>query len=411
MQVVMLSWEFPPKKVGGLAPHVHDLTMALVREGVEIHLFTCSAPGAPDYEVVNGVHVYRVTPYQVSTPDFPTWALQFNLAMLERIMGVIRGIGTPYIVHAHDWLVAFAARALKHSLHRPLVTTIHATEFGRHNGLHNTTQNYISNVEWWLTFEAWKVIVCSKYMENELKYVFQLPSDKIRVIYNGVNPESFVHRPGGMSRDFYAAPEERIIFFVGRLVREKGVQTLLDAVPNILAHHPNTKFVIGGNGPHKEHLRHQARNLGIESRLYFTGFLNEETRNALYHWADVAVFPSLYEPFGIVALEAMAARTPVVVADTGGMSEIIDHGVEGLKVYPGDAHSLALNINLLLGRPDIAEKLKERAYSKVVEHYDWGKIARRTKQTYREVWTEHQCSEWVDRPRIFGKVYQMLRYS
>ncbi|MDP3045265.1 MAG: glycosyltransferase family 4 protein, partial [Bacillota bacterium] len=179
----------------------------------------------------------------------------------------------------------------------------------------------------------------------------------------------------------------------------------------ILAHHPNTKFVIGGNGPHEESLRNQARALGVENRVYFTDFLNEETRNSLYNWANVAVFPSLYEPFGIVALEAMAARTPVVVADTGGMSEIIDHGVEGLKVYPGDAHSLALNINLLLGRPDIADKLKERAYHKVVEHYDWRRIARRTKQTYREVWTEHQRSEWVERPRIFGKVYQMLRYS
>ncbi len=416
MRVFMLSWEYPPKTVGGLARHVYDLTLAMVREGVEIHLFTCGTSGAPDYENVNGVHVYRVTPYQVSAPDFPAWALQFNVAILERIIPVLREIGEPHVIHAHDWLVAFAARALKHSIQKPLIATIHATEFGRNNGLHNATQNYISSIEWWLTYEAWKVIVCSRYMQNELNYIFQLPSDKMRIIHNGVNPDNFVYHPGKLSRNSYAADNERIVFFVGRLVREKGVQVLLDAVPQVLAHHPNTKFVIGGKGPHEDQLRYQARRLGIDNRVYFTGFVNEEVRNALYHWADVAVFPSLYEPFGIVALEAMAARTPVIVADTGGMSEIIDHGVEGLKVYPGDSHSLALNINLMLSRPDFAEKMKEKAYRKVVEQYDWGKIARETKQTYQEVRSEHARSRWparVERPgRIFGRVYQMFeRYS
>lgn len=416
MRVVMLSWEYPPKTVGGLAQHVYDLTLALVREGVEVHLFTCGAAGVPDYENVNGVHVYRVTPYQVSAPDFPSWAVQFNVAMLERIMPVLRQIGEPHVIHAHDWLVAFAARALKHALQKPLVATIHATEFGRNNGLHNATQNYISSIEWWLTYEAWKVIVCSRYMRSELNYIFQLPSDKMTVIHNGVNPGNFVYHPGKMSRDFYAADNEKIVFFVGRLVREKGVQVLLDAVPQVLSQHPSTKFIIGGKGPHEEQLRFRARRLGIEDRVYFTGFVNEEVRNALYHWADVAVFPSLYEPFGIVALEAMAARTPVIVADTGGMSEIIDHGVEGLKVYPGDANSLAENINLILSRPDFAGKMKEKAYRKVVEQYDWGQIARETRQAYREVRSEHERTRWperADRGRIFGRVYQMFerRYS
>ncbi|MEW6457447.1 MAG: glycosyltransferase family 4 protein [Bacillota bacterium] len=416
MRVLMLSWEYPPKTIGGLAQHVYDLNAALSREGVEVHLLTCSAPGAPDYEVQGNIHIHRVHPFQVSAPDFVTWVLQFNNAILERAISLFERVGAFRVVHAHDWLVAFAARAVKHARHLPLVATIHATEFGRNHGLHNATQNYISNVEWWLTFEAWKVIVCSRYMENELKYIFQLPADKVRVIPNGVDPENYRLRSDRVKRSFYAAPEERIVFYVGRLVREKGVQVLLDAVPQILARMPNTKFVIGGKGPHLEELRAQVDRMGIAPRIYFTGYIDDEVRNALYHWADVAVFPSLYEPFGIVALEAMAARTPVVASNTGGLSEIIEHGLDGFKVPPGDSRALAEHILLVLQNPAQAKMLHERAFRKVREQYDWRKVARETARLYREVWSERQSAPWPtleDRPgRILGRVYQLFeRYS
>jgi glycosyltransferase involved in cell wall biosynthesis len=416
MRVLMLSWEYPPKTVGGLAQHVYDLNAALSREGVEVHLLTCSAPGAPEYEVQGNAHIHRVPAFQISAPDFVTWALQFNIAVLERALGLLERVGGFRVVHAHDWLVAFAARAVKHAKRLPLVATIHATEFGRNHGLHNATQNYISNVEWWLTFEAWKVIVCSRYMENELKYVFQLPADKVRVIPNGVDPENYVRRSERVRRDFYAAPEERMVFYVGRLVREKGVQVLLDAVPRVLERMPNTKFVIGGKGPYLEELRAQADRLGIAPRVYFTGYIDDGARNALYHWADVAVFPSLYEPFGIVALEAMAAKTPVVASGTGGLGEIIEHGLDGLKVPPGDSQALAEQILLVLQNPARARMFQERAFRKVREQYDRRRAARETARLYREVWAERQSAPWPtleDRPgRILGRVYQLFeRYS
>jgi glycosyltransferase involved in cell wall biosynthesis len=412
MRVVMLSWEYPPVTVGGIAPHVYELSSFLASQGEEVCLITRGRPGVPEYEQVNGVEVFRVNPYNISSPDFITWVGQLNVAMLEKAVAVMNDLGGCQLLHAHDWLVAYAARALKHAYRLPLLATIHATEFGRNYGLHNDIQRHISDLEWWLCYESWRVICCSHYMKNEVRYVFQLPEDKIRVIVNGVDPRRFHFRKQGASRDFYAAPDEQIVFYVGRLVREKGVQVLLDAVPKILAQCPKTKFVIAGKGPYETELRHQAERLGIAGRIYFTGYVDDEERNSLYGWADVAVFPSLYEPFGIVALEAMAAQVPVVVSDTGGLGEIIEHGVDGLKSYPGNSDSLADMIIWLLRDPALRERLRANAYRKILKRYNWSQIARQTRETYREVWEEYRKSPWYEFPaqrrRLFKSVTRLL---
>jgi len=398
MRILTFSWEYPPKSVGGLAQHVHDLTLALVKQDQEVHLITVGEPGLPPDEEVKGVFVHRVTPYSLRSPDFRTWVLHLNLAMLERTMAMLREFDEPSpfaLVHNHDWLSAYAARAVKHALNIPLVATIHATEYGRNYGLHNDEQRYISDVEWWLTYEAWRVIVCSHYMEEELKRVFQLPKDKMKVIPNGINPENFAVKPGHQSiKNRYAHPDEKVVFFVGRLVHEKGVQVLLDAIPKVLHYHPKTKFVIGGKGPNADYLKNKAREMGIAHHVYFTGYIDDETRNGLYHCADVAVIPSLYEPFGIVALEAMAAKTPVVVSDTGGLSEIIHHQVNGLKVYTGSANSLADNILHILCDPAFGRKIRERAYEDVEKIYNWNIIARDTIGVYGDVLSQHQAANW-----------------
>ncbi len=415
MKVLMLSWEYPPKSVGGLAQHVYDLTNAYPDQGVEVHLLTAGEKGAPSFEQVNGVKVYRVEPYQVSSPDFVTWVAQFNVALLEKAIPLLADTGGFDIVHAHDWLVAYAARAIKHAGRLPLVVTIHATEYGRNYGLHNDVQRHISDIEWWLTYEAWKVICCSRYMEGEIKHVFQLPQDKVAIIPNGVNVANFQTRSDKASRSFYAATDEKIVFYVGRLVKEKGVQVLLDGAPEILANYPQTKFIIAGKGPHLGALKQQAELLGIANRVYFTGYINDDVRNSLYSWSDVAVFPSLYEPFGIVALEAMAARTPVVVSDCGGISEIVRQGIDGLKVRTGNSHSLARNILTLLKKPELGEKLKENAYQRVVEEFNWQSIARQTISVYKEVLKASRTAVWEAPERqsgFFGRFNRRLaRYS
>lgn len=411
----MLSWEYPPKSVGGLAQHVYDLTNALTDNGVDVHLVTSGGQGTPAMERVHGVKVYRVEPYQISSPDFVTWVAQFNVALLERIMSIAHELGEIHVVHAHDWLVAYVARALKHAWRLPLVTTLHATEHGRNHGLHNDTQRHISDIEWWLAYESWRVICCSNYMENELRHVFQIPQDKIKVIPNGVEQTNFTIRESKVQRSDYAASDEQIVFYVGRLVQEKGVQVLLDAVPEILAHCPRTKFVIAGKGPFMDSLERQAKLNGIANRVYFTGYINDTVRNNLYGWSNVAVFPSIYEPFGIVALEAMAARTPVVVADSGGLGEIVNHGVDGLKATTGDSHSLAQNILTILTQPQLADKLRENAYNRVINEFNWRKIAWQTSLVYHEVWEAYRNTEWLAgnrQERIFDRVGRMFtRYS
>ncbi|HYH02290.1 MAG TPA: glycosyltransferase family 4 protein, partial [Bacillota bacterium] len=300
------------------------------------------------------------------------------------------------LVHSHDWLAAYAGKNLKHSWQIPLTSTIHATEYGRNNGLHNQLQRYISDVEWWLGYESWRVICCSQYMREELKRVFQIPDDKLRVIANGVYAEEFnrTDMDPARIRSRYCAADEKMLFYVGRVVREKGLGVLLEALPRILEAESKVKLVIAGKGPYLEELRHRAYQLGIYHRIYFTGFIDDNTRNALFQCADVAVFPSLYEPFGIVALEGMAAGAPVVVADTGGMSEIVQHGRNGLKAYNDNPVSLADNILWALQHPDHTAQMKAQALADINNIYNWNLIAEQTREVYREIITEYHDSLW-----------------
>jgi len=408
VRILMLSWEYPPKSVGGLAQHVYDLTRALAEIGEEVHLVTIGSNDAPEFETVNGVRIYRVYPYNVSSLDFVHWVTQLNIAMLEKAVAVMTDMGAFHIVHGHDWLVAFASRALKHAFRLPLVSTIHATEYGRNYGLHNNLQRHISDVEWWTIYESWKVICCSKYMNGELGYVFQVPEDKVKIIPNGVDIEAFSPKNNKFSRGDYASPDEQLVLYVGRLVREKGVQVLIDAIPHILKYRPATKFIIAGKGPHESSLRSHAAAVGVAGRIYFTGYVNDGLRNSLYNWADVAVIPSLYEPFGIVALEAMAARAPVVISDTGGLSEIVHHGMDGLKAYTGNSQSLADMVIWMLNDRNMAERMKQKAYEKVRRQYNWLEIARQTRAIYMDVLNASRGASWYDSTDSDSKLFNRV---
>ena len=389
MKVLMLSWEYPPKSVGGLAQHVYHLSKALAKHGAEIHVITIGDRDSVPYEDHEGVKVHRVAPYNLSAPDFRTWILHLNFSMVEYAVTLHDSLKNVDLIHAHDWLVAYACRVLKHSFRVPLVATVHATEYGRNNGLHSDNQRYISDVEWWLTYEAWRVIVCSSYMENELRGFFQLPSDKITVIPNGVNIDDFARRANHRN-----VSGEKYVFFIGRLVREKGVQVLIDAAPKILSRFPEARFIIAGTGPYEEQLRARTRERGLEHRVYFAGYVDDQVKNRMYQQSSVAVFPSLYEPFGIVALEAMAAGTPVVVADTGGLGEIVEHGFDGMKCYVNSPDSLADNVMAILGDPGLAARLKANGDHKARNKYSWFAVARQTLHTYEEVVRQASRDDW-----------------
>lgn len=398
MRVLMLSWEYPPRIVGGISRVVHDLAQKIGERDNEVHVVTCYEQGAKDIEKDKNVFVHRVPTYDVSVYNFIDWVLQLNFALLEYSSKLIKDTGSFDIIHAHDWVVAFACKALKYTFSIPMVCTIHATEHGRNWGIHNDMQRYISGVEWWLTYESWRVIVNSEYMKHETNNVFQLPDDKIRVIPNGVDVDKF----NGVERDYeyrrnFASDNEKIVFFVGRLVNEKGVHVLVDAIPKVTHFYNDVKFVIAGKGPQLEYLKGKVWAMGIAHRVYFTGYIRDEDLLKLYKCADVAVFPSLYEPFGIVALEGMVANVPVVVSDTGGLGEIVYHGIDGMKSYTGNANSLADSILEILHDPDKAESMKKKALEKVHATYNRNIISSQTMEVYKEVVDESGRTDWKAR--------------
>ena len=222
-------------------------------------------------------------------------------------------------------------------------------------------------------------------MKNDLQRLFGLPYEKINVIPNGINITSY----NGIVRDYefrrqYAADNEKIILFMGRLVYEKGVQHLISAMPKILSKYNDAKLIIAGKGGMMDELRNQVNAMGLGNKVYFTGYLNAKQVSKMYKCADVSVFPSTYEPFGIVALEAMLAGVPTVVSDVGGLAEIVEHGVDGMKSYAGNPNSLADVISELLLNPELCDKITRQAKIKVKNQYNWGKIAQDTYFTYEK---------------------------
>ncbi len=368
LSVLMLSWEYPPRVIGGISPHIYFLSKHLAKQGVKVYVVTCDFPGAPAHEIIDGVEVYRIDSYKNPSPDFGTWVYLMNMNMQKETAALIRKIGNKIdVIHAHDWLVADAGIGLKHVFRKPLLVTMHSTEMGRRDGLRTTAEKMIHETEAWLTYEAWKVICCSDYMINHVKYVFGLPTDKLVMVPNGVNTHNY---DGDFDvaefRSKFALPEEKIVLFVGRLVYEKGIHVLINAVPKILSK-VNSKFIIVGSGYMKEQLLNIVRSMGLEHKVLFEGFLDESTLLRLQRVADVSVVPSLFEPFGIVALEAMAAKSPVVASDTGGLSEIIEHDVTGVKVYPNNPDSLAWGINKVLTDESYARNIRDNAYRRMLE--------------------------------------------
>ena len=386
MKILMLTWEYPPRIVGGIARVVHDLSKRLIKDGHEVTVVTYrDNADVPEYENDKGVNVYRVDNYMIHPNNFIDWIMQLNFNMLSKATEIINKEGGFDVIHAHDWLVTYAAKSLKNAYDIPIVATIHATEAGRNSGIHDETQRYINDTEWLLTYEATEVIVNSNYMKNEIQRLFGLPFDKINVIPNGINLSNFT----GIERDYdfrrqYAMDNEKIILYVGRLVYQKGVQHLIAAMPKILSNYHDAKLIIAGRGGMMDELRAEASNLGLNDKIYFTGYLNSKQVQKMYKCADVAVFPSTYEPFGIVALEAMLAGVPTVVSDVGGLDEIVTHGVDGMKSYAGNANSIADSVTALLYDHQLATNVSKKAKQKVKDQFNWEKIAQDTHFTYEK---------------------------
>jgi glycogen(starch) synthase len=388
-RVLVLSWEYPPLIEGGLARHVHKLSEALVELGVEVHVLTRGGEESPAGEMAGGVAVHRIR--EPSHPkdlgEFVAWVERMNSDMLAA--GVELGDELDFdLVHGHDWLVANACDHLARRFEAPLVTTIHATEYGRHQGwVKDHPQSYIHGVESWITNRSQRVIACSDYMKEQVADVFGVAPGRITVIPNGIDPDD-LPRPGvaelARLRARFAAPDERLVLLIGRLVYEKGFQLALEAMPRVIKAVPGTRFLVAGSGTHEEELKKQAEDLGLMEHGTFLGWIGDDVLRSLYGIADLTVVPSIYEPFGLVALEAMASGCPVIVADTGGLREVVPNKGAGLRFRTRDPKALAKVAIRVLSDPELEARLIAEAHEHV-RRFDWTDIAAETAGVYADL--------------------------
>jgi glycogen(starch) synthase len=383
LSVALFSWEYPPVVVGGLSRHVFDLSRHLALQGHDVTVYTRGHPGAPAEEVRGGVRVSRVDGYPppLAIEDLVPWTLAFNIGLIHRAMGELSA-RPPDVLHAHDWLVAYAATVLKDLCSLPLVATIHATEHGRHGGrLPGPTQRFVHHVERWLVSVSDRDITCSAFMRDEVITALGADEELLDLIPNQVDLTPFSPPAPSLRPGLW--PENRpLILFAGRLEYEKGVQTLLDAFPVIERRVPGVGLLVAGEGTYRPALEARAERLGLDGQVRFEGFVEESRLRSLYRTADLAIVPSLYEPFGLVTLEAMASGTPVVVADAGGLCETVEHGVSGLRFAPGDAGGLARAVTRVLRDPSLAASLAREARSALEARASWSGAAARTAEAY-----------------------------
>ncbi|MPZ61672.1 MAG: glycosyltransferase [Propionibacteriales bacterium] len=390
MRVLMLSWEYPPLIYGGLARHVQALSTALAGVGHEVVVATQTTEDTPADQVVDGVRVLRVRqePPLVPRDDLFAWTMSLDHALTRGALTALGG-WRPDVVHAHDWLVAHAAATVRTVYDVPLVATIHATEAGRWNGwLPEPMNRAIHSVEWWLTYLADRVICCSGYVAHECGTLFATPGPKLEVIPNGVDLATWTvsgaERARARSEWGGHGP---LVVFTGRLEYEKGVQTLLAAMPRLRRRHPGIRLLVAGRGSHEAALRAEARRLRLGRSIRFAGWLDDTELPPLVAAADVVAVPSLYEPFGLVALEAAAAGTPVVASQRGGLAEIIKDHETGLLVDAGSPADWADAIDRIVTEPDLGAGLAVLARAQASESFRWESVAAATVRAYERAAT------------------------
>jgi glycogen synthase len=386
-RILILSWEYPPIVEGGLARHVRKLAEELVRQGLTVHVLARGRENDAREEVRAGVRVHRVP--ETRTPrdldQFVTWIEGMNQHMLDAGRELLRRFDVD-VVHGHDWLVAAAAATLAEEVRRPYLTTVHATEYGRHQGwVDKHPQSYIHAVETWMAQRADRVIVCSHYMRGHVADVFGVEEAAVTVIPNGIDPADLVPVDDlGALRGRFAQPHEKLVLLIGRLVYEKGFQVALDALPRVIRRVGGVRFLVAGSGTHEAELERQATELGLTKHGTFMGWIGDDVLHSLYRIADLCVVPSIYEPFGLVALEAMASGCPCIVADTGGLREVVPSSDVGLRFRSRDPRSLGRMMELVLTDEALRDRLVVEA-SEHVGRFDWADVAARTAEVYAEL--------------------------
>jgi len=411
--MAVLVYEYPPKIVGGLGTYAAEITRKFVLLDHDVSVFTMNddTGSLPTRELWRGIEIHRPLHIDVSdslpdviAEDVRKWGrgihvfsktLVYNYLTASKMVNeLVRSEGFLFdVVIAHDWLSAMGGIAIKRELGLPFVFHVHSTEKGRTLG---NGSEVVSNIELRAAQTADMIITVSNAMKDEL-IGLGFPAEKIRVVYNGVDPEKYnlsqisAEKVREIRQRYELKDDDLMVLFLGRLVWVKGVDKLIAAMSHVLQKIPNAKLVVVGLGDMQDYLSRLAQNLRLQDHVKFRfEFIPEEERIAHYAACDVATFPSVYEPFGIVALEAMSMEKPVVVGASGvsGMREIVVHtGQEqcGFHVNPNDPTDIAWGIINSLQDPQKRLQLGQNGRKRVLKEFSWDEIAKRTIQNYNEL--------------------------
>jgi len=390
VKILMVSWEYPPVVIGGLGRHVHHLSTALAAAGHDVVVLSRRPSGTDPSthpssdEISEGVRVIAAAqdPHEFTFgADMMAWTLAMGHAMIRGGLSLKKPRSNrawrPDVVHAHDWLVAHPAIGLAEFYDVPMVSTIHATEAGRHSGwVYGALSRQVHAIESWLVRESDSLITCSASMRDEITELFGPGLAEITVIRNGIDAARW---PFAARRHRTGPPE---LLYVGRLEYEKGVHDVIAALPRIRRTHPGTTLTIAGDGTQQDWLVEEARKHRVLKATSFVGRVDHAELLRLLHRADAAVLPSHYEPFGLAALEAAAAGAPLVTSNIGGLGEAVINGQTGLSCPPRDVTRLAAAVRAVLDNPDAAQRRARAARRRITSDFDWHTVAEQTAQVY-----------------------------
>ncbi len=367
MKVAMLGWEYPPFKVGGLGTHCYGLTRSLADKNVKIDFYMPKTKNSSksDKENLKIIEVGETEIFPYDRPEdkelgghFFESVYRYNDLLVQKVKGKYD------LIHCHDWLTMKAAIKIKENTGAPLVLTVHSTEYDRSGWLH--PNEWFINIEKEGMQKADKIIAVSHFTKRVIVEKYGINPDKISVVHNAVYPIG-------------EKEKKNLVLFLGRLTIQKGPEFFLEAAKKVLDYE-DTKFVVAGMGDMLPRLINKAVDLGISNKVIFTGRLSEKEVRHIYQISNVYVMPSVSEPFGITALEAISAGTPTIVSKTAGVSEAFQNC---LKVEFWDTDEMANKIISLLRYDPLHRTIADNG-RKEIELFTWEQVADKTIQAYNE---------------------------
>ncbi|MBS3105396.1 glycosyltransferase family 4 protein [Candidatus Woesearchaeota archaeon] len=394
MKVLMFGWEFPPLSSGGLGTACYGLTKGMSNKGIEITFvlpYSADISGADFLKLrsTSNIKIRKISsflqPY-MSSQEYKKLVTKkpspkiYGSTLFDEVHRYILAAEKIAeeedfdVIHCHDWMTFGAGIRVKKKKNKPLVLHVHATEHDRTGG--NQLNQYVYDVERHGLHNADAVIAVSNFTKNKIVTHYGVPPEKIRVVHNAVD-FSQEYR----NENFEIKKTDRVVLFLGRITLQKGPDYFVYAAKKVLEHEKNVKFIIAGSGDMEPFIIEKAAELGISDKVLFAGFLGQNDVERAYRMADVYVMPSVSEPFGITALEAMKNKTPVIVSKQSGVSEVINHC---LKVDFWDVNELSSKIISLLRYRQLHEALKDNAYFEV-KKFSWDVPAQKCIEVYNEV--------------------------